>query len=240
MFPIQSTVATRYPPLVTWCLIAVNSAVFLYEQSLDPAALQDFILRFALVPARDLGGGADNNLYVRLATNMFLHGGWLHLILNMWTLWLFGPAVEDRMGHARYVWFYLGCGVAAALAHALMNPQSDLPSLGASGAIAGVLGSYMRFFPTARVVVIVPLIFIPLFFQMPAAIFAGLWFLMQFVQGTAAALAPTDIGGVAWWAHVGGFAVGFVVAPLLRQQTGRPRDYFPDEGVLGFDPSGRP
>lgn len=225
---------------MSWALIVANCLVFFYEESLDSAALQEFLTSFALIPARDLVGAVGMPGYWRFATNMFLHGGWLHLIVNMWTLWLFGPAVEDRIGHARYLWFYLGCGVAASIVHAVFNPDSELPSLGASGAIAGVLGCYMRFFPTARVVILVPVIFIPLFFELPAALFAGFWFLMQFLQGTAELVAPTDAGGVAWWAHVGGFAVGFVFGPLLRRPIGRIREYYPDEGVLGFDPYGRP
>lgn len=244
MFPIRSTVATRREPFVTWALILVNCIVFLFEAGLDPTELQDFVGRFALVPARDLTaigeGGAGLAAYLPFATNIFLHGGWLHLILNMWTLWLFGPAVEDRMGHLRYLFFYLGCGIAASFAHAFINPDSEVPALGASGAIAGVLGCYMRLFPTAQVVVLVPVIFIPLFFELPAAVFAGFWFLMQLLQGTAEILAgPAGRGSVAFWAHVGGFVVGFLLAPVLHQPTQRHRVYYADEGVLGFDPSGR-
>ena len=120
---------------------------------------------------------------------MFLHGGWLHLILNMWTLWLFGPTVEDRMGHARYLAFYLACGLAASVAHVMFNPTSIVPALGASGAIAGILGCYMRLFPMARVVVVVPILFIPLFFEVYAFVFIGLWFLIQVLQSMMALLA---------------------------------------------------
>jgi membrane associated rhomboid family serine protease len=134
---------------------------------------------------------------------MFLHGGWLHLILNMWTLWLFGGAVEDRMGSSRYIAFYLACGVAAAVAHAVFNPTSTVPALGASSAIAGVMGCYMRLFAWSRVIVVIPILFLPLLFEMPAAVFIGLWFVLQVLQGAIDLLAPSS-GGVAWWAHGAG------------------------------------
>ncbi len=246
MFPIHNTVPTRSMPLVTWGLIAANCVVFIFEASLDPLNFEWFVWRFALVPARDFAlltgdaGGPAATDYLRFVTNTFLHGGWLHLIVNMWTLWLFGLVVEDRLGHARYFWFYIGCGIVASLTHAMFNPDSELPALGASGAIAGVLGCFMRLFPLARVVVVVPIVFIPLFFQVPAFLFAGFWFLMQVLQGTAELLAPTTGGGVAWWAHIGGFVLGFVFAPILQQPRRRQRVFYPDEGVLGFDTSGRP
>jgi membrane associated rhomboid family serine protease len=170
---------------------------------------------------------------------MFLHGGWLHLILNMWTLWLFGPPVEDRLGHGRYLVFYLACGIAAAITQVVFSPISTIPVLGASGAIAGVLGCYMRLFPLARVVVVVLVIIIPLFFEVPGFVFVGFWFLMQVLQGTAELLMPSSGGGVAWWAHVGGFVSGLVLGPLLLRSERLYRKYYADEGVLGFDPSGR-
>jgi membrane associated rhomboid family serine protease len=170
---------------------------------------------------------------------MFLHGGWLHLILNMWTLWLFGPTVEDRLGHSRYLAFYLACGVAASLTHVVFSAGSEIPALGASGAIAGVLGCYVRLFPLARVVVLVPILFLPLFFEVYAFIFVGLWFLIQVLQGTAELFTPTAAAGVAWWAHIGGFVAGLVLGPVLRRSEQRYRAYHADEGVLGFDPRGR-
>jgi membrane associated rhomboid family serine protease len=176
--------------------------------------------------------------YLPFATCMFLHGGWLHLILNMWTLWLFGPPIEDRLGHARYLVFYFACGVAAS-AHVIFNPASTAPVLGASGAIAGVLGCYTRLFPFARLIVLIPILFFPFFFEVPAVVFTGLWFLMQMIQGTGALLMPSAGGEIAWWAHVGGFVAGLVLAPVIRQSARRYRPYYPDEGILGFDPGGR-
>jgi membrane associated rhomboid family serine protease len=241
MFPIKNAVPTRYPPVVTWTLIVINCAVFLFQINLNPVAEERFVLTFALVPARYFVG-SPNSLadYLPFLTNTFMHGGWLHLIVNMWTLWLFGPTVEDRLGHGRYLAFYLACGFCASLAHAVFNPLSVVPAIGASGAIAGVLGCYMRFFPLASVIVLVPVIFIPLFFEVPAFLYVGFWFAINLLQGTAELLVPSGDGGVAWWAHVGGFVAGLALGPLLQRSEQKYRRYYADEGVLGFDPSGRP
>ena len=169
---------------------------------------------------------------------MFLHGGWLHLILNMWTLWLFGPTSRIGWGPPG-ISFYLACGLLASLTHAIFNPASTIPALGASGAIAGVLGCFIRLFPLARLVILIPILFFPFFFEVPAIVFAGLWFLTQVLQGTAELFMQPSGGGVAWWAHVGGFVFGFVLTPLLRQSRRRYRTYYADEGIFGFDPSGR-
>jgi membrane associated rhomboid family serine protease len=235
MIPIQTTVPTRYPPFVTWALIAVNCTVFFVQQSLTPAELARFILNYALIPARySLSSDLD---FIPFITMMFLHGGWIHLILNMWTLWLFGPAVEDRMGPARFLLFYLGCGIAASLTQLLSDPYSEVPAIGASGAIAGILGCTMSLFPLSRVIVVVPVLFLPLFFEIYAVVYMGFWFLLQILQGTVALLEPAQ-GDVAWWAHVGGFVVGLLIGPLLRRPQRHYRIYQPDEGILGFNPRG--
>ena len=245
MFPIQIAVPTRYAAIVTWSLIATNCVVFLFELSLSPSQLESFLTRFALIPAlyfMPVYFGVTNPAlldYLPFVSNMFLHGGWLHLILNMWTLWLFGPIVEDRLGSGRYLVFYLACGLSASITHAFLNPTSAIPALGASGAIAGVLGSFISLCPLARLVVLIPVLFLPLFFEVPALVFAGLWFLIQVLQGTADLLMPSAAGGIAWWAHVGGFVAGVALTPLLRQPERRYRTYHADEGILGFDPSGR-
>src|SRR5205823_8773580 len=216
MFPIANGVPLRFSPVATWALVAANCVIFLFQLSLSPSELEVFVDHYALIPARYFGvGGFDSAMsatdYLPFISNMFLHGGWLHLILNMWTLRLFGPTVEDRLGHGRYLAFYFACGIAASIAHVVFNPSSIVPALGASGAIAGVLGCYMRLFPLARVVVVVPIIFVPLFFEVYAFVFVGLWFLIQLFQGTAELLLPTAAGGVAWWAHVGGFVAGLAL-----------------------------
>ena len=246
MLPVQFAVPTRYAPVVNWWLIGINVGAFLYEISLSPPELEWFLSRFALIPARYFApmaySAADLFLldWLPFVSNMFLHGGWLHLILNMWTLWLFGPIVEDRLGSGRYLAFYLACGLVASVTHAAFNPTSTVPALGASGAIAGVLGASIVLFPLARLVMIIPILFFPFFFEVPAIFFAAFWFLTQLLQGSADLLLPTsDAGGVAWWAHVGGFVTGVVLAPIARQSASRYRTYFADEGVLGFDPRGR-
>jgi membrane associated rhomboid family serine protease len=245
MFPIRNTVPTRYAPIVTWWIILTNVLIFLFQISLSRTELEEFLYSFALIPARYFlpvaYGDAPATLgdYLPFFTMMFLHSGWLHLILNMWMLWLFGPTIEDRLGHGPYLAFYLGCGVAAALAHAVFNPTSTVPALGASGAIAGVLGCYVRLFPLARVIVLVPIIFIPLFFEVPALVFAGLWFIVQVLQGATEMLMPSTGGGVAWWAHIGGFLAGLALGPVLLRSERTYRTYYPDEGIFGFDTSGR-
>lgn len=244
MLPIQDGVATRFPPVVTWSLIAANSVVFLFQISLTPDELEWFLFRFALMPARYFGPAAALDPpsladYLPFATNMFLHGGWLHLILNMWSLWIFGPALEDRLGSGRYLVFYLATGLMASLAHAVFNAASAVPALGASGAIAGVIGGYVRLFPSARLVVMVPILFLPLFFEVPALVFAGVWFLLQLLQGTAELFLPSEGGGIAWWAHIGGFVGGVLLAPAARRRAGRYRPYYPDEGIYGLTPGGR-
>jgi membrane associated rhomboid family serine protease len=235
MFPMQNAVPARYPPFVTWALIAVNCAVFFIEITLSPAELEWFLARFALIPARYFApppyGDPGLTLldYVPFFSNMFLHGGWLHLMLNMWTLWLFGPTVEDRLGIPRYLLFYLACGILASVAHTLFNAGSLVPALGASGAISGVLGYFIRLFPLARLIVVVPILFLPLFFEVPAIVFAGLWLVMQVLQGTAELFIPSTGGGIVWWAHNGGFVAGVVLVPLLHRPAKRHRSYYPDE-----------
>jgi membrane associated rhomboid family serine protease len=216
MIPLRDENPSLTVPVVTRLLIAVNAVAFLGELVMGPE-LRSFILDWGLVPARvtlalygeePVAGPALTAL-----TSMFLHGGWLHLVGNMWYLWIFGDNVEDRLGHARFLIFYLLAGIVAASLHYAFNPASRLPTVGASGAIAGVLGAYLVAFPRARVVTLVPLF--P-FFQvmaLPAVLVLGLWILMQFFSG-ALALGYGG-GGVAWWAHIGGFAFGFIVMHVL-------------------------
>jgi len=242
MFPLKTAIPSRYPPFMTWALIAANGAVFLIEINLSPNRLDAMIAQFALVPARYFApGAAPLGLldYLPFATDMFLHGGWLHIILNMWTLWLFGPAIEDRMGGPRYLAFYLACGVLASVTHAVFNARAEVPVLGASGAIAGVLGCYVRLFPLSRMIVVVPVLIFPFFFEVPAVVFVGLWFVLQLVQGAGELFMPSAGGGIAWWAHVGGFVAGLAFGPMLHAPSRDYRDYHADEGVLGFTPLGR-
>jgi membrane associated rhomboid family serine protease len=160
---------------------------------------------------------------------MFLHGGWSHIIFNMWALWIFGDNVEDRMGPLRFTLFYLTCGLIAGVVHVLTNPESTVPTVGASGAIAGVLGAYFLLFPQARLVVLVPILFIPLFFELPAVLYLLFWALMQLFSGTLALAGPTDVGGVAWWAHVGGFSAGLLLHRFFVRPRRMIRRFQPDE-----------
>lgn len=244
MFPIQNGVPHRSAPFVTWGLIAINVAIFLYQVTLSPAALDRFLVRYALIPGRyfvALPFLPEPSLadYVPFVTNMFLHGSWLHLILNMWTLYLFGPTVEDRMGWPRYLLFYLICGIAASTAHAYFNATSFVPALGASGAIAGVIGAFVRLFPLANLIVVIPIFFLPFFFEVPALVFAALWFLVQLMQGVIELIAPSVGGGIAWWAHIGGFVAGVLLTSVLARSPRAYRKYYQDEGIYGFTPNGR-
>lgn len=244
MIPFRDSVAIRYPPAVTWVLVATNAIVFLFQLALPPPALERFLATFALIPARYFDGlgvvapPASILDYLPFVSNMFLHGGWLHLILNMWTLWIFGPAVEDRLGTVRFVIFYLAAGIAASLAHAIVNAHSAVPALGASGAIAGVIGCYVRMFPFARLVMIVPIIFVPIFFEIPAIGFAFFWMMSQIIPGVVTLMMPTEGGGIAWWAHIGGFIAGWILVPLVRRPARSYRRYYGDEGFYGFFPNG--
>jgi membrane associated rhomboid family serine protease len=230
MFPLRDTIPSRYPPLMTWALIALNGLVFAFELMLPPDVREAFFYHFGIVPARLshpswaewIGLPADN--YWPFLTGMFLHGGWMHIIGNMWTLWIFGDNVEDRMGPFRFLVFYLLCGIAAGIVHVLTNPDSTVPTVGASGAIAGVLGAYFILFPRAHIITILPIFFIPLFFTLPAMTYVLIWFFMQFLSGIASLAGPANVGGIAWWAHIGGFVTGIVlVRPFLRPRSERLR-----------------
>ncbi len=244
MLPLQDSVARRYPPIVVYSLVAVNVLVFFYQISLPPYALNEFILKYALVPSRYFGGqhlfapptGLSD--YLPFITNMFLHGGWAHLLFNMWALWIFGPAVEDRTGPWRFLIFYLVCGVAASLAHAMVNADSVVPALGASGAISGVTGCYVRMFPFARLIVMVPVFFYPVFFELPAIVFAFFWFMSQIVPGIISLFIPSQGGGIAWWAHIGGFVAGWILVPFFKHSSRNYRPFYADEGRYGFLPDG--
>jgi membrane associated rhomboid family serine protease len=220
VIPLKDMTPRRSIPVVTILLIAVNIAVFIYQILLPPKALETFINTYALVPWKmhlALEGHRYSLLqaFLPLITSMFLHGGFLHIIGNMWFLWIFGGNVEDRIGSFTYLPFYFICGIASGLSQAMFSWGSHVPSLGASGAISGVLGAYLVFFPTSRILTLVPLFIIFFLARIPAFVFIGLWFIVQFLSGVSS-LASTSSGGVAWWAHVGGFLVGVVFALILK------------------------
>ena len=241
MIPIRDTVPSRGTPVVTWTLIAVNVAIFFYELTLAPEELERLFYLFGVVPARFsdpqwarwVGFPVDD--YWPFLTSMFLHGGWMHVIGNMWTLWIFGDNVEERMGRARFLGFYLLTGLAAGLTHWFTNADSTVPTVGASGAIAGVLGAYFVLFPFSRIIAVFPILFLPFFFELPAATYLLFWFLSQVFSGTLAGLGPESVGGVAWWAHVGGFVAGVALHRLfVLPRRSQPRPWERDEsGVEG-------
>lgn len=225
MIPLRDSHPSLRPPGLTYTLIILNVLVFFLELSLGPQ-LRKFILAYGFVPRRFLvsvGEGEWLAALIPVFTSMFLHGGWLHLIGNVWTLYIFGDNVEDTLGHGLFLAFYFFCGVAACLAQFLTGPNSTIPMVGASGAIAGIMGAYFALFPWARVLTLLPLFpFFPII-EIPAYIFLGFWFLLQFFSGTLSILGPGIKGGVAFFAHVGGFAVGYLVMRVLFPHlTGAP------------------
>jgi rhomboid family protein len=233
MIPLRDDTPRFSTPYLTYFLIALNTLVWFYELMLGAQshrALDRFIYAFGVVPSYDLtviSGGTDLSPaagILPIFTSMFLHGSWLHIIGNMWVLWIFGDNIEDYLGHFKYLLFYFVSGLGAGLLHIIFNLNSRLPSVGASGAIAGVMGAYFVLYPKARVLTIVPLIIFFTFWWLPAWIVLGYWFLVQFLSGAATAIAATSqtTGGVAFWAHVGGFATGILLIKLLPP---RPRRY---------------
>ncbi len=216
MFPIRDTIRSLSFPVVNTIIIFINVVVFFIEMNY-PGDVNHLILRYALIPARF--SNPDIAAYFTTGQQaftffsfMFLHGGFLHLLGNMWFLYIFGDNVEDRLGHLRYLLFYFLCGWASALAHILTGIGSTTPTIGASGAVAGVMGAYMVLYPRARILTLILIIFIPYFIEIPAVFFLGIWFTIQFVSASF-----TDIhaAGIAWWAHIGGFAAGIVFAGIL-------------------------
>jgi membrane associated rhomboid family serine protease len=224
--PLSDDNPTRRTPIVTWAIIAACFAVFLWQTSLGPRAGQAIVYSLGVIPAVLFGSAQlppDLRLVpapVSVVTSMFLHGGWMHLLGNMLYLWIFGNNVEDSMGRGRFVVFYLLCGTAAALVQGLAAPNSEIPMIGASGAIGGVLGAYLMLHPRANVRMLFIILFFIRVISVPAAVVLGLWFVMQFISG---ATTPTtsDDGGVAFWAHVGGFLAGAVLVPFFKRRDVR-------------------
>jgi membrane associated rhomboid family serine protease len=222
MIPLKNLRPRTNFPTVTVALIVANFMVFFYQLSLSPRALEHFIRTYSVVPARVQLALAGSHVTLSQAflpffTSMFLHAGWLHIIGNMWFLWLFGGNVEDRLGHFAYLGFYLLCGLGAGVAETIFTLGSTIPSLGASGAIAGVLGAYIVLFPSSKILTLVTLFFWWFFARLPAVLFIGLWFLLQFLSGVSS-LGSAAQGGVAWWAHVGGFLLGMLLVSGMRRK----------------------
>ncbi|MBN1883774.1 MAG: rhomboid family intramembrane serine protease [Deltaproteobacteria bacterium] len=222
MIPLRDNVPAEKTPFVTYVLIAINIAAFFYELALGKG-LDTFVFYYGVVP-ETVTSGLYGPQYTILPffTSMFLHGGWLHIIGNMLFLWIFGDNVEDRMGHFLYLIFYLASGLGASLLHVVSDPHSAVPTIGASGAIAGVMGAYFVLYPKARVTSVVILIYFIRLMEIPAVVFLGIWFLIQIFSGVASIGADAASGGVAFWAHVGGFIVGLAGGGLARLLTKDP------------------
>lgn len=222
MFPLRDTIPRVHTPWAVWCILAANLAIFLWQQTLTPGETLRLFHFMGVVPARfahpdwALTSGYPPGGFIAFVAHMFLHGGWGHFLVNMWTLWIFGDNIEDVMGPVRFTIFYLTCGLAALLTHMVFSASSTVPVVGASGAIAGVLGGYFLLYPHARVTTLVPLLFIPLIFDLPAVVYLGIWFVTQLLSGLSSL--GSDGAGIAWWAHLGGFVAGFVLLPLFRQK----------------------
>lgn len=229
MLPICDNIPARRFPLAMWSLVALHSVIFLLEQTLTPSQLEKLFFLCGVLPARtvQLTHAFDWKMLLSdgltFITSIFLHGGWLHFLGNMWVLYLFGDNVEDRMGPIRFLLFYLICGVCAGWTHVLFYPTSQVPTIGASGAIAGVLGAYVLLYPHASVLTLIPVFIFPWFVELPAVVFIGLWYLTQVFAGVLALADEVAYSGVAWWAHVGGFLAGLILAPLFVRRPHRPR-----------------
>jgi membrane associated rhomboid family serine protease len=220
MIPLRDDNPTRTFAFVTVAIIALNAGVFWHELSLpSPAHAEAFVANFALTPAR-LTRAPSPDAVLSVFTSMFLHGGWLHIIGNMWFLWIFGNNIEDSVGHFRFIFFYLICGVAAAAAQVAIAPDSTTPMIGASGAISGVLGAYLLLFPRARVLVLFPIWIFWRVFEVPALLMLAFWFGMQLLSGVSV-LGVNVSGGVAFWAHIGGFIAGMMLIPLFKKRRVR-------------------
>lgn len=223
MIPLRDTIRPEKFPIVNWIIIFLNAFVFIFELMLSHKESEAFIQIFGLVPATTNLTG--ENTY-RFLTTMFLHGGWLHFVGNMWVLYIFGDNVEDRMGSFRYLIFYLLVGFIAGLTHWVLYKSSMVPTIGASGAIAGVMAAYMFLFPRSMILSFVPLFFIPLFIPIPAIIFIGIWFVIQLLSGTYSLLLSSSATGIAFWAHIGDFIAGWLLYKrFLKKKWRKKRQY---------------
>jgi membrane associated rhomboid family serine protease len=217
MLPIRDTIPTKHFPVVNYLIIGANLFVYLIQIQLGPE-IDRFVYVYGLVPARyslpqiSAYFTFGQQLF-SLLSFMFLHGGFWHLLGNMWTLYIFGDNIEDRLGHLRYLLFYLLCGLASGLSHLLLNFASNVPTIGASGAIAGVMGAYFILYPSSRILTLIPILFIPWFIELPAFFFLGIWFFLQFISAT---LSGGGVSGIAWWAHIGGFIFGIVFLKIFQ------------------------
>jgi hypothetical protein len=213
MIPLRDTARSKHYPLITYSIIVLNVFVFLIEQG-QGQRLPQFLMTYGLVPAR-LSAAWDSGFgqyALTFFTFMFLHGSFWHLLGNMWSLYIFGDNVEDKLGPVHYLLFYLVAGIGSGLFHAFVNLGSQIPTIGASGAIAGVMGAYIILYPGARILTLIPIFFLPYFVEIPAFVFLGIWFLFQFMSAAGPA---AQKAGIAWWAHIAGFVLGMIFLKIF-------------------------
>jgi membrane associated rhomboid family serine protease len=229
MIPLRDVIPSRTFPALVVTIIALNAFVFLFELTLTERELALFVRLYGVVPL-------DFSL-TTVFTSMFLHGGWMHFLGNMLFLWIFGDNVEDRMGHGRFAVFYLLCGGVAALAHVMSEPGSPVPTIGASGAVAGVMGAYFVLYPRSRILALLPLFIFWQIIEVPAVLFLGLWFVLQLFSGVGSTLMATDgapAGGIAFWAHVAGFLAGVVLVYAFRRPERARVEWWDDSGPRSY------
>ena len=214
MFPIRDTNKSSTFPIVNWMIIIINAGIFIIQVRLPRETVEIIFYTFGVIPIRFVE--FHPLAPISLFSSQFLHGGWLHIIRNLWILYIFGDNVEDRIGHIQYLVFYIITGIAGGLLQVVTQPFSNTPMIGASGAISGVLGAYIFFFPRARVLTFVPIFILPWLVEIPAVIFLGIWFLSQFVNVINEASTIVN-SGIAYWAHLGGFGAGFILARRFKQ-----------------------
>ena len=226
MIPLRDTIPSKTFPFVTYGLIAANVAVYIHMLEIPQPHLESFVDFWGIIPARFTHTSflirpvIKNAGALTLITAMFMHGGWLHIIGNMWTLFLFGDNVEDRLGHFRFFVFYISAGLVSHVVHVILNPGSTIPTIGASGAIAGVMGAYFILFPHSQILVLIPIFIFPLLIEVPAVIYLFLWFLSQFYSGVFALhTGNQNFGGIAFWAHVGGFVAGILLLAIFLKPS---------------------
>jgi membrane associated rhomboid family serine protease len=230
MFPLRDNIRSYRKPHITRAIVILNALIYIIQFIMPEKINRMIIYNYGFIPlrfARDIMSrqfSAQN--FIPLATSAFLHGSWAHLIGNMWTLWIFGDNIEDRLGHFRFAVFYILSGAVAMGFHFLFNAGSSIPAIGASGAIAGVMGAYFVLFPHSRIITLVPIFIIPFFIRVPALIYLAIWFFMQVYSGTINSILGGAGSGVAWWAHIGGFVSGIVLLKLLYPERYRKPVYY--------------
>jgi len=225
MIPLRDSIPSKRFCFVTVCILVLNALAFSYQLSLDPEEMKALFQSFGVVPKLFLDAYPQWQAFVPTLTSQFLHGGWFHILMNLWMLWIFADNVEDVMGRFGFLIFYLVCGMAAALFQIFVSGSSETPMVGASGAISGVMGAYLRYFPYSKILTLIPVFFYPLIFPISAKIYLLYWLAIQIVSG-GFALGLSAGAGVAWWAHIGGFIAGYLLSFIFGRKPPAPNARF--------------